>query len=74
MSKEDHIKATMTTDYVTKCVNFVMTIPTEYIFMTSETSDYFYKMQQVNVSRSEILLLMAKMLKKIEEGILSDLA
>ena len=63
------ITATMTTNYQDKTVEFLITIPTEYLFMNSETSDYFAQMKKVNVSRSEILLTMAKMVKKIEEGL-----
>lgn len=68
------IKPLITTDYNEKITKFVMDIPTEYLFLTSEISDFYAEMQQVKVSRSEILLVMAKMVKKIEEEIAHGMA
>lgn len=66
------IKPSITTDYNDKVTKFIMDIPTSYLFLTPEISDYYAQMQQVKISRSEILLVMAKMVRLIEEEILHE--
>ena len=63
------IQPSITTDYNEKMTHFLMKIPTEYLFFNQEISDLYAKMQQVNVSRSEILDVMSKMVRKIEEAV-----
>lgn len=63
------IEPSITTDYNEKKTLFLMKIPTEFLFLTPEVSDLYAKMQQVNVSRSEILHVMSRMVRKIEEAL-----
>ena len=68
------IKPSIVTDYNDKVSKFIMEIPTNLLFLTPEISDYYAEMQKVNISRSDILLVMAKMMRKIEEELNRGLA
>lgn len=69
------IKRSMTSDHDGKVVEFLMKIPIDSIFANPETSDFYYKMQRGFRDRdSEMLLIMAKMVRSIEENFNGGLA
>ena len=63
------IKRSMNSNHDEKVVEFLMRIPIDSVFANSETSDLYYKMQRGFRERdSEVLLIMAKMVRKIEDN------
>ena len=59
----------MNSNHDDKVVEFLMRIPIDSVFANPETSELYYRMQRgFREKDSEILLTMAKMVRKIEDN------